>query len=81
MRTERVPSSDDGRSVRPAEASRDVVLPRLLTLPEVAETLRVSEKTVRRLVARRRIPCVRIGASLRFSRQALVQWISASEEG
>ena len=51
MRSERVASSDDGRSVSPAEASRDLALPRLLTLPEVAAFLSVSPKSVRRLIA------------------------------
>lgn len=80
MRSERVASSDDGRSVGPAEASRDDVLPRLLTLPEVAGILSVSPKTVRRLLGRG-FPCVRVGRSVRFEPQAVVRWLTARREG
>ena len=52
-------------------------LPQLITLVEVADVLRVSPKTVRRLVARRAIPCVRIGGLLRFDHRDLAHWISA----
>lgn len=80
MRSERVASSDDGRSVSPAETSRDRALPRLLTLPEVAAFLSVSPKTVRRLIASGELGCVRIGAQLRFECDTLLQWISARRE-
>lgn len=40
--------------------------PRTLTLPEVAQVLRVSERTVRRMVKRGEQPCVRVGHQLRF---------------
>jgi excisionase family DNA binding protein len=80
MRSERVSSSDDGRSVDPAEASRDDVLPRLLTLSEVAARLSVSPKTVRRLLSRG-FPCVRVGRSVRFEPQAVVRWLTARREG
>src|SRR5690348_13839380 len=46
----------------------------LYTLPEVAQLLRVSPRTVRRLVARGRIPCVRVGAQVRFSPAILARW-------
>ena len=54
--------------------------PRLLTLPEVAEFLSVSPRTVRRLLGRG-FPCVRIGRSVRFEAQAVVRWLSARREG
>ena len=54
---------------------------RLLTLPEVADLLRLSEKTVRRLVAARRMPCVRLGRQLRFVQSDIVRWVSARKEG
>lgn len=80
MRSERMASSDNGRSVSPAEASRDHALPRLLTLSEVAEILRVSPKTVRRLLGSG-FPCVRVGRSVRFEPQAVVRWLTARREG
>jgi excisionase family DNA binding protein len=52
----------------------------LLTLREVAQFLRVSEKTVRRLVIGRRIPCVRIGRVLRFQVADLSRFVEARKE-
>jgi excisionase family DNA binding protein len=42
-------------------------LPRLLTVPEVAAGLRVSTKTVRRMVEKGEIQAVRIGRAIRIS--------------
>ena len=56
-------------------------LPRLLTLSEVAEVLRVSPKTVRRMAALQRIPCVRFGRALRFVPGDVLAWLSARREG
>jgi excisionase family DNA binding protein len=56
-------------------------LSKLLTLPEVAEILRVSPKTVRRMAARQRIPCVRFGRALRFFPGDILAWLSARREG
>jgi excisionase family DNA binding protein len=53
----------------------------LLTLPEVAVLLRLSEKTIRRLLAARRLPCVRLGRQLRFVQSDIVRWVSARKEG
>ena len=53
----------------------------MLTLREVAEYLRVSEKTVRRWVAQRRIPCVRLGRAVRFVRGDVFRWVSARKDG
>jgi len=46
----------------------------LLTTAEVAQFLAVSERTVRRLVARGRLPCVRVGGQVRFSPAILARW-------
>jgi len=74
-----VASSDDGRSVSPAEMSRDRALPRLLTLPEVAAFLSVSPKTVRRLIGRE-LPCVRLGRVVRFRQADLLRFVEARKE-
>ena len=74
MRPERVASKEDGPGR--AQVSRDPVLPRLLTLPEVAEVLSVSQKTVRRLVARG-FPHIRFGRVLRFDPADVHRWIVA----
>ena len=52
----------------------------LLTLQEVAEYLKVSTRTVRRLL-RRGLPSVRFGRLVRFSVQDLTRWIEARKEG
>lgn len=51
-------------------------LPKLLTLPEVAEVLQVSPKTVRRLVARG-FPHIRFGRVLRFDPADVHRWLVA----
>ena len=79
MRTERAASSDDDRNVSPAEVSRAVGPPRLLTLPEVAVFLSVSPKTVRRLVGRG-LPCVRLGRVVRFRQADLLRFVEARKE-
>ena len=81
MRSERAALSNDDRTLRPGEGSRDRALPRLLTLPEVAAFLSVSEKSIRRLVAYQRIPCLRVGRQLRFVPSDLLRWVSAKREG
>lgn len=69
----REPIHRDGPGVDP--------LTPLLTLPEVAALLRVSEKTIRRLAATRRLPCLRIGSRLRFDHRDVLRWVSARKEG
>jgi excisionase family DNA binding protein len=41
----------------------------LLTIPEVAEQLRVSKRTVERLISAGRIPVVRVASQRRFVRR------------
>jgi len=53
----------------------------LLTPREVADLLQVSEKTVSRLVAHRRLPCVRFGRSVRFLSGDVLRWLAARKEG
>jgi excisionase family DNA binding protein len=66
-----------GRDTRP-NAQR---LEQLLTITEAAALLRLHERTIRRMVASRRMPCVRLGRQLRFSPIALSRWLQAREEG
>lgn len=53
----------------------------LLTIEQVATLLQVSERTIRRMVSGRRMPCIRLGRQLRFDAQALSRWLQAREEG
>lgn len=54
---------------------------RLLTLPEVARYLQVHEKTVQRWIATRGLPCVRLGARLRFDAGDVLRWLAGLKEG
>ena len=47
----------------------------ILTIPEVAELLRVAEKTVYTLAQRGEIPAFKVGGQWRFSRGAIQVWI------
>ena len=63
------------------EMSADVQECRLLTVRDVAETLRVDEKTVRRKIERGLIPAYRLGPpgnSLRVSEDELSAWLAES---
>lgn len=47
----------------------------LLTVEEIAQLLRVSTKTVYRLLRRGEIPAHRIGHHWRFDRAEITQWL------
>lgn len=49
----------------------------VLTIREVAEYLKVNEKTVYSLAQKRRIPGFKVGGQWRFRREDLEAWISA----
>jgi excisionase family DNA binding protein len=49
----------------------------ILTIPEVAELLRIAEKTVYALAQRGEIPGFKVGGQWRFSRAAIDSWIEA----
>lgn len=46
-----------------------------LTVPEVAAQLRVCERTVRRLLSRGELPCIRIGRSVRVNASGLAAYV------
>ncbi len=47
----------------------------ILTLSEVAEYLKLSEKTIGRMVKKNEIPCAKIGSQWRFSRRMIDDWL------
>lgn len=47
----------------------------ILTLKEVAEYLKLAEKTAYRLVAEGRLPGFKVGGSWRFKQQDIEAWI------
>jgi excisionase family DNA binding protein len=49
--------------------------PALFTVKEVAHYLHVHPSTIYRLLARKHLPCFRIGRSWRFHREEIDQWI------
>lgn len=60
--------------------SRDQLQP-LLTITELSERLAISERTIRRMVGRGRLPCVRLGRQLRFIPGDVLRWLAARKEG
>ena len=52
----------------------------LLTLDELAAHLRLSQRTIRRLVAARRLPCIRFGRQLRFDPADVFRFVSARKD-
>ena len=52
----------------------------LLTTAQVAELLAVSERTVKRLVGRGGLRCVRLGRSLRFDPADVSRFVAARKE-
>lgn len=50
-------------------------LPEIMTIEEVAEHLRVSERTVYDWAQKSEIPCGKFGTSWRFKRQDIEEWI------
>jgi excisionase family DNA binding protein len=50
----------------------------VLDVPHVASLLRVGRNTIYALVAKNQIPHRRLGKAIRFSRSAVMSWLSAS---
>ena len=50
----------------------------LMTLGEVADSLRVTEKTIHRLLRRRVIPAMRVGRQWRFDKASIDAWLRES---
>ncbi len=60
--------------------SGPVVVPKLLSIDELAERLGVTPRHVRRLVAERRVPLLRVGKFIRFDPAAIVEWLDAASQ-
>ena len=50
----------------------------ILTIEELADLLKVSTRTIRRIVKRRELPYIRIGRQLRFRRESIDAWLDSS---
>lgn len=53
----------------------------LVTVPQTAERLNVSEKTVRRLIDADILPALRVGGSIRVDKGELEDWLYAEVGG
>ena len=53
----------------------------LMTLKEVADYLRVTEKTVYRLLGRGVIPATKVGHQWRFAKASIVEWLQRKSVG
>ena len=51
---------------------------KLLTLEEVADYLRVTKKTVYRLLEKRAIPAIKVGHQWRFDTESIDSWLSSN---
>jgi excisionase family DNA binding protein len=47
----------------------------ILTIPEIAKYLKVTERTIYKLAAARKIPAFKVGGSWRFSQSEITTWI------
>lgn len=65
-----------GLDVRVLNAMSD----QILTVKEVAEYLKVNERTVYRLAIEKKVPAFRVGSSWRFRKGQIDGWIKAQEE-
>jgi excisionase family DNA binding protein len=52
----------------------------ILTIKEVSEYLKVTERTIYRLAAAKKIPGFKVGGAWRFSRAEIEQWIRRQSE-
>ena len=52
----------------------------ILTIREVADLLKINEKTAYRLAAAGKIPGFKVGGSWRFDRQEIANWIKRKVE-
>lgn len=52
----------------------------ILTLKEVSTYLKVTERTIYRLVAGKKMPAFKVGGSWRFKKADIDQWISDQSE-
>ncbi|GFO81566.1 MAG: hypothetical protein A49_11930 [Methyloceanibacter sp.] len=53
----------------------------ILTVPEVADWLRVRPSTIYTWAASGKLPCLRIGGRIRFLLADVLRWLEARKEG
>ncbi|WP_456376791.1 methylation-associated defense system helix-turn-helix domain-containing protein MAD1 [Thiolapillus sp.] len=60
---------------------KEAMTDEILTLKEVAEYLKLAEKTAYRLAAEGKLPGFKVGGSWRFKREDVLSWIEDSKKG
>ena len=55
--------------------------PEIMTLPEVADYLKVAERTLYRLAAAKQIPAFKVGGAWRFAKSDIEAWIRSQVAG
>lgn len=65
----------------PNPAGKSWRMDRILTIPEVADYLKISRSKVYALVARNQIPYIRIGRNVRIKESDLERWINQQAHG
>jgi excisionase family DNA binding protein len=58
----------------------NVMKEEILTLKEVAEYLKLTEKTAYRLAAEGKLPGFKVGGSWRFKREDVLKWIEEQKK-
>jgi excisionase family DNA binding protein len=53
-------------------------IPQLLTIDQLADRLGITVRHVRRLVAERRVPYIKVGRFVRFDPDAIKTWLSGA---
>lgn len=53
----------------------------ILTLRQVAEFLKVTDRTIYRLAAAKKIPAFKVGGTWRFSKAEITDWIQQQTQG
>jgi excisionase family DNA binding protein len=56
-------------------------IPQLLTIVQLAERLGTTVRHVRRLVAEKRVPYLKVGKLVRFDPDEIKQWLASRREG
>ena len=72
MTTPQIPQNESAETCGIVTAE----IPDVLTVEEVATWLRINRKTVYEAAKGGQIPCCKVGRILRFSRQAVLQWLN-----
>jgi excisionase family DNA binding protein len=56
-------------------------IPQLLTIDQLAERLGITVRHVRRLVAEKRVPYLKVGKLVRFDPDEIKRWLASRREG